>query len=290
MLKIGLIFVVLTLLTNSLFFSGPIVISSESNNLLKIQNKTANFLQYVICRNQSRVGDRLLSSNIEPEQTIQIETKYLNSSVEEKNITVYIISSDKFANSTLIEKKFDNSCNFDSPFIAYIDLTISKNSNISLLLEGNTVSNGLGKIIPSLTIDNTAHLVGMDFSSFYFFKNQQTKLKSKIFTPSSTGLVYKTETKEQNEICLDKKSAKLQLISHEYDNKTIYLGFVPLNEGTYTIAAKSEAGCNFTNPDLTDTITVYENQYVIVTGASTINPLYKESGITIINSVDKKIK
>lgn len=290
MLKTGLIFIVLTLLTNSLFFNGPVVISSETTKQLKIHNKTATSLRFIICQNQFRVGDRLLSSSIEPEQITQIQTNYLNSSIEEKNITIYIIPSNESANSILLERKFDNSCDFDSSIVTYISLAISKNSNISLSIEGSTVSNGLEKTIPSLTIDNTAHLVGMDISNFHPYEDGQTLSKNKIFTPNTTGLVYKTISGEQNEICLDKKSIELQLITYQYDNKIIHLGFIPLDEGVYTISPKPESGCDFANPDLIETIAVYQNQYVIATSSSTINPLYKESGIAITNNVDKKVK
>lgn len=290
MLKTGLIFIVLTLLINSLFFNGPVAMSLETTKQLKIHNKTATSLRFIICQNQFRVGDRMLLSSIDPQQITQIQTNYLNSSIEEKNITIYIIPSNESANSILLEKKFDNSCDFDSSVVTYTNLAISKNSNISLLIEGSTVSNGLEKTTPSLTIDNTAHLIGMDLSNFHPYEGSQTLSKSKIFTPDTTGLVYKTMSSKQNEVCLDKKSIKLQLIPHQSNNKTIYLGFIPLDEGIYTISPKPESGCDFANPDLIETIAVYQNQYVIATGSSTINPLYKESGIVIINDVDKKVK
>jgi hypothetical protein len=287
MLKIGLSILILTSLINSFFVNGIVVMTQESPHYLTIKNKTTNFFKYIACHNETRVGDRLLNSAIMPNQTQQIPINFINSVSQKEKIIIYLVSSGEMVDTRLIEKKFENSCNFNSSVVAYTNIIVSKNDDVLLTIEGSAISNGLSKTTNSLEIDNTAHLVGTDLSNFYK-QSKQKNIEDKLFVPTESGLVYISSLGSQNEFCLDKKNISVSLTPKELNNTKSYIGFIPLQNGKYTISPKLERGCEYSESDSDETINVYENQYAIVSVTSAINPLYKESGALIRNLVDKK--
>jgi hypothetical protein len=288
MLKISLVIVVLILIINGLF-SGPIPVSPESSASFSIENNTSSFLRFVACHENNRVGDRTISSLLIPNKKFEISPEYLNSSIENKIVSIYLISGDEKGNSLLLEDIFDKNCKSNPSVISQIDVDISKNSRIELEINGEIISNGLQKTISSLRIDNTAHLIGMDVANFYKPTGIKPKTENLLFSPTETGLVYISSDSKQNEICIGRKSAKIELKKYQYSREDVYLGFIPLPEGKYTIWPKSEGGCQSIQ-NTSETIFVFQNQYVIAESTSTLNPMYKASGVTILNTIDKKFK
>jgi hypothetical protein len=286
MLKISLIILVLTLITNSLFFNSQVVVSPETKAIFSIENKSTDFIRYIVCKDNNRVGDRSTQTLIRPDQKIEIASEFLNSTAESKIITIFILVADQEGSSTLLENQFDSDCSPNSADIVHTDIKISKISSASLVVEGKTVSNGIQKLIPIINIDNTAHLVGTGLAKIYQSEGNNN-LES--YVPATTGLVYTSTNKDQNEICIDQKLTRIELKPYLEDKKIVYLGFVGLKEEKYVIWPKSESDCQL-KPNSAESFSIYQNQYAIAKSSSTINPMYRATGLTISNIVDKKLK
>jgi hypothetical protein len=285
MLKIGLAILVLTAITNNPFFNRSVIVSPQPNSIFSIENQSSNFFSYIACQNKFRVADRTASNLVKPGGKVEIPSEYLNSSTENKKITIYILSADYKGDSKLIQNQFDKSCEGGLSDITNTTIEISKNTSIALVVTGETTSNGMEKLIPSLNIDNTAHLVGTDVASFYKPNIQRENL----FVPITTGIIYITSDEKMTELCLDKKLTNLELSTYTIDQKKIGLGFLPLNQGKYTIWPKSELGCD-TIPETSEVVSIFQNQFAIVESTTTINQMYKATGLTVVNKVDKNVK
>lgn len=281
MLRRGFFVIVSTIFTVGISLINPVKISAQNSGKLSIINDTKASFQLLTCKENQPVGESILPPTINAQKTTVISSRFLNSSESDNQIDFYLLPT----SSEVVQYRFE-SCNF---VMRRPNLSVKLNANtrLELGISGELSNNGITKTLATFVPDNTFHPIDTDIAYFYD-KDDLYNSTNELYRPQKTGIVYISTTKTLKNACVNSflrnPDEELKL---KYKGKDVNLSFFQLPEGDYSISPSILNTCLEFITKQRVSVSIYENQYVIIEDGGILNPLYRESGVVLYKLVDK---
>jgi hypothetical protein len=281
MLRRGFFVIISTILTVGISFINPVIVSSQNSGKVSIINDTRASFQLLTCKDNQQVGESILPVVINASNTTILSSHFLNSSDFDSQIDFYLLPT----TSEVVQYRFE-SCNFP---LRRPNLTLSLNTStqVELVINGELSTNGIIKTLPTFVPDNTFHPLDIDVAYFYD-KEDPNNLVNQLYKPQKTGIVYISPSKMLNYVCINSfLRSPDEMLSINYKGKVVNISFFQLPEGDYSISPSILSTCLGFITKQQVSVSIYENQYVTIENGAILNPLYRESGVTLYKRVDR---